>query len=266
LQPKHPRVCAVSYLNTVPLVWGFTHSPELRDIFDLRFALPSVCAQEMASGQADIGILPVIEMARQKLDYFPGAGIACNGPVRTILLLSKVPFAEIKTVAVDAGSRTSVMLSRVILAERFGATPTTIAMPADMVTMLAHADAALIIGDPALHIDPATVPYTCLDLGAEWVNMTGLPMVFAVWSARKELILDKYTDAFRASCQYGLDHMDEIVREQAPIRGITEELTRAYLTHHIVFELGEKHYEGMRRYLELALALDRVTITGGKPA
>jgi predicted solute-binding protein len=132
-----------------------------------------------------------------------------------------------------------------------------------MEAMLAQADAALIIGDPALLIDPATVPYGCLDLGAEWVNMTGLPMVFAVWSARKELILDKYTRAFQASCRYGLDHMDDIVREQAPIRGITEELTRDYLTKHIVFELGPRDYEGMQRYLDLALALDRVTISGG---
>lgn len=214
----------------------------------------------MAEGQADIGILPVIEMARQKLEYFPGTGIGCRGPVRTILLISKVPYAQIKTLAVDAGSRTSVMLSRVILAERFGATPTTVAMPADMDAMLAHADAALIIGDPALHIDPATIPYACLDLGAEWVDMTGLPMVFAVWSARKEFITARNEQAFRDSLRYGLDHMDDIVREQSPIRGCNEDLTRAYLTKHIAFELGERDYEGMRRYLDLALELDRATI------
>ncbi len=247
-------------MNTVPLIWGLTRSPKLREVFDVNFALPSVCAQQMASGQADIGILPVIEMARQKLEYFPGTGIACHGPVRTILLISKVPYAQIKTLAVDAGSRTSVMLSRVILAERFGATPEVFAHPADMEAMLAKADAALIIGDPALLIDPETIPYQCLDLGGEWAEITGLPMVFAVWSARKELIQDRYAEAFRASCRYGLEHMDEIVREQAPIRGISEELTRAYLTKHIVFELGEKDYEGMRRYLELALRLDRATI------
>ncbi len=260
MRPTKPRVSAVSYLNTVPLVWGLTHDPALRDIFDVNFALPSLCAQQMAAGHADIGILPVIEMARQKLDYFPGTGIACHGPVRTILLISKVPYVQIKSLAVDAGSRTSVMLSRVILAERYGVTPKVFAHPADMGAMLAEADAALIIGDPALHIDPETIEYNCLDLGEEWIKMTGLPMVFAVWSARKELILDKYADAFRASCRYGLDHMDDIVREQSPIRGISEELTRAYLTKHIVFELGEKDYEGMRRYLDLALALDRATI------
>ena len=251
-----PRVAAVSYLNTIPLVWGFQHDPALRDVFDVRYELPSICAQQVAAGQADIGILPVIETARQKLEYFPGTGIACHGPVRTILLISKVPYAQIRTLAVDTGSRTSVMLSRVILAERFGATPTVFARKADMETMLAEADACLIIGDPALHIDPDNIPYACLDLGGEWVNMTGLPMVFAVWSARKELIQDSFTEAFRASLAYGMAHMDDIVREQSPIRGIPPELTRAYLTRHIVFELGEKDYEGMRRYLQLALALE----------
>jgi predicted solute-binding protein len=257
LQPTKPRVAAVSYLNTVPLVWGFQHDPLLGDTFDLRFELPSICAQHVAAGRADIGILPVIETARQNLEYFPGTGIACHGPVRTILLISKVPYAQIKTLAVDTGSRTSVMLSRVILAERFGATPAVFAHKADMHAMLEQADACLIIGDPALHLDPENLPYPCLDLGGEWVNMTGLPMVFAVWSARKELIQDRYTEAFQASLRYGLTHMDDIVREQSPIRGVSPELTRAYLTRHIVFELGEKDYEGMRRYQQLALSLDK---------
>lgn len=263
MPPQKPRVCAVSYLNTVPLVWGLTHSPEFKDIFDLRFELPSICADQIASGEADIGILPVIEMARQGLDYFPGVGIACHGPVRTILLLSKVPYAQIRSLAVDSGSRTSVMLARVILAERFGAMPRIFAHPADLECMLAEADAALIIGDPALHIDPIETPYNCLDLGGEWVKMTKLPMVFAVWSAPKQFIRDHYAAAFLASCRFGLDRIDDIVREQAPIRDISEELTRAYLTHHIVFELKEKDYEGMRRYLDLALNLDRVAVSGG---
>jgi predicted solute-binding protein len=253
-------VCAVSYLNTVPLVWGLQHDPALRDIFDLRFALPAVCADQMRTGAADIGILPVIEMARQGLDYFPGTGIACHGPVRTILLLSKVPFARIQTLATDSGSRTSVMLAQVILAERFGVRPRVFSHPADLEAMLQQADAALIIGDPALHIDPATVPYACLDLGEEWVNLTGLPMVFAVWSARREMLLDRYTAAFLASYRSGAAHMEELVRQQAPIRGISEDLTRAYLNRHIVFELKDRDYEGMRHYLKLAQALEKTPV------
>ena len=144
--PFRPRVCAVSYLNTVPLVWGLLHDPPLQEVFDLGFAVPSECAAQLASGQADIGILPVVEMARQRLDFFRGSGIASFGPVRSILLISKVPFGEIRTLATDSGSRTSVMLARIILAEKFGAAPSLTSLPPDLTAMLGVADAALLIG------------------------------------------------------------------------------------------------------------------------
>jgi len=220
----------------------------------------------MAAGEADIGILPVIEMARQKLDYFRGTGIACHGPVRSILLISKVPFRDIRTLATDSGSRTSVMLARVVLAEKFGADPQVFSRRADLALMLAEADAALLIGDAALHVDPATLPFETLDLGGEWVAMTGLPMVFAVWSARSEIIREPYAQGFLDSCRYGLEHIDDIAREQPAQRHVSEELAREYLTRHIVFELGERDYEGMRLYLNHALRLDRVMIPGGIPS
>jgi len=252
-------VCAVSYLNTVPLVWGLQHSPDpaLRETFDLRFALPSACADQLASGQADIGIVPVIEMARQGLDYFPGTGIACHGPVRSILLISKVPFKEIRTLATDSGSRTSAMLSQVILAEKFGVRPQVISLPANLPDMLSQTDAALLIGDAALRVDPATLPFETLDLGAEWIAMTGLPMVFAVWAGRKEIVHEPYGQVFLESLRYGLTHMDDIVAAEAPGRQFSPEVVRRYLTHHIVFELGEKDYEGMRLYIQHALRIDR---------
>jgi chorismate dehydratase len=257
-------VCAVSYLNTVPLVWGLQHSPDpaLRDTFDLRFALPSECADQLASGQADIGIVPVIEMARQGLDYFPGTGIACHGPVRSILLISKVPFKEIRTLATDSGSRTSAMLAQVILSEKYGVRPQVFSHPADLAGMLEKADSALLIGDAALRVDPATLlserlPLETLDLGAEWVAMTGLPMVFAVWAGRKEIIHEPYGRLFLESCRYGLAHMDDMVRAESSARHFDPDLVRQYLTHHIVFELGEKDYEGMRLYIRQALDIDR---------
>jgi predicted solute-binding protein len=256
-------VCAVSYLNTVPLVWGLQHSRDLGDAFDLSFALPSECADQLASGRADIGIVPVIEMARQGLDYFPGTGIACHGPVRSILLISKVPFKEIQTLATDSGSRTSAMLSQVILAEKFGVRPQVFSHPANLAEMLERADAALLIGDAALRVDPATLPFETLDLGAEWVAMTGLPMVFAVWAgrrdwmSRKEIIREAHGQVFLESLRYGLAHMDDIVAAEAPARQFSPDVVRRYLTGHIVFELGEKDYEGMRLYIQHALRLDR---------
>lgn len=258
-----PRVCAVSYLNTVPLVWGIERGAE-RDIFEMSYALPSECADQLASGDADIGIVPVIEIARQKLDYFRSTGIACRGAVRSILLVSKVPVREIKTLATDTGSRTSVMLSRIILAEKYGVSPKLISRRAELAPMLGEADAALVIGDPALHIDPATLPFETLDLGLEWTQLTGLPMVFALWAGRKEVMQPVFEQAFRDSCREGLAHMDEIVRDQSPIRGITPQLAREYLTRHIVFELTDHDHQGLNLYLKHAAALDRATV--GVPA
>jgi len=263
-------VCAVSYLNTVPLVWGFLQDPALRGKIEIDFALPSVCADRLRSGGAEIGIVPVIEMARQNLDFIRGVGISSDGPVRSILLISKVPFGQIKTLATDSGSRTSVMLSRVILAEKYGAEPAVVSQPPDLAAMLGVADAALLIGDAALKVDPANLPFACLDLGDEWTRMTGLPMVFALWSGAKDAIGEPLGEAFRASCRYGLAHMDDIVASQSAERRFPESLVREYLTRHIVFELTDRHYAGLEQYLTLATALDRadtqVRVTGSVTA
>ena len=263
-------MCAVSYLNTVPLVWGFLHDPALQGKIKLEFALPSVCADRLRSGDADIGIVPVIEMARQNLDYVRGVGISSDGPVRSILLISKVPFGRIKTLATDSGSRTSVMLSRVILAARYGVEPNVISRSPDLAAMLGLADAALLIGDAALKVDPANLPFECLDLGDEWTRLTGLPMVFALWSGAKDAIAESAGEAFRASCRYGLAHLDEIVEAQTAERGFPEALVRKYLTRHIVFELTGRHYAGLEQFLKLATELDRadtqVRVTGGAVA
>jgi predicted solute-binding protein len=250
-----PRVCAVSYLNTVPLVWGIEHGAQ-SDIFDMNYALPSECADQLASGDADIGIVPVIEMARQKLHYFRSTGIACRGAVRSILLISKVPLREIRTLATDMGSRSSVMLSRIILAEKYGVQPKLISRRAELAPMLGEADAALVIGDPALHLDPAKLPFETLDLGSEWSGLTGLPMVFALWSGRKEVMQPVFEQAFLASCRKGLAHMDEIVREQSALRGIPAKLAHEYLTRHIVFELNDRDHEGLSLYLKYAATLE----------
>jgi chorismate dehydratase len=162
--------------------------------------------------------------------------------------------------ATDSGSRTSVMLSRIILAEKYGlagkSAPSLISRRADLATMLGEADAALLIGDAALRIDPEKLPFETLDLGGEWVSMTGLPMVFAVWAGRKELLLPNFTAAFNNSCRYGLAHLDEIVRSESITRGFPEPVVREYLASRIVFELGARDYAGLELFLEKASRLD----------
>jgi predicted solute-binding protein len=245
------RVCAVSFLNTTPLVWGMLHGPQ-QALFDLDFRIPSACADQMAGGAADIGIVPCFELTRQDLEVIPGVGIACHGPVRSILLVSKRPAAEIRRLAVDSSSRTSVQLARVILERRYGAEYVAVAHAPDLDAMLRVADAALIIGDPALRLDPARLPYEVHDLGGEWVEMTGLPMVFAVWAARAGVGTPDVAAAFRESCRYGRERMDEIVAAESAARGFAPALVREYLTRHIVHQLGPREYAGMDLFLRYA--------------
>ncbi len=230
------------------------HGPQ-QGMFEMEFRIPAECADRLASGAADIGIVPSFELTRQKLEVIPGTGIACRGPVRSILLISKRPAAEIRTLCVDASSRTSVELARVILARKYSCHPVLCSHPPDLDAMLGQADAALIIGDPALRIDPAGLPCRVYDLGAEWVGMTGLPMVFAVWAARPGFGGPEVEQAFRLSCRYGRERIDEIVEAESAARGFTPGLVREYLTANIVHELGDRDYEGMRRFLAEAGSL-----------
>jgi len=155
-------------------------------------------------------------------------------------------------VAADTSSRTSVQLARGVLERRYGANAVLIPHAPDLDAMLQVADAALVIGDPALRIDPEALPYRTADLGAEWVEMTGLPMVFAVWAGRRGVVTPDVIAAFQASCQYGQDHLDEIVAAESAQRGFAPEFVREYLTRHIVHDLGEREYEGMDRFLNYA--------------
>jgi chorismate dehydratase len=245
----------VSYLNTVPLVWGMLHGRQ-RGLFDLSFAIPAECADRLADGRADIGIVPSVELNRQKLDIIRGTGIACQGPVRSILLISKVPFEEIRTLATDACSRTSVALSRIILAKKYGVEPRFFSERPHLGSMLEHCDAALIIGDAALVLDTGDLPFHVLDLGTEWTEMTGLPMVFAVWAARADVPVQDPAP-FLESLRFGMEHIDDIVRQEHSKLGISEALAREYLTRNIVFELGDREYEGLAKFL--AFASEKVT-------
>jgi chorismate dehydratase len=245
------RLCSVDYLNSAPLVWGLLHGPP-QDLFDLTFRIPSECADLVASGAVDIGNIPVIEMSRQNLEMVPGVGVAARGAVRSILLVSKRPLAQIRTLAADSSSRTSVTLTRIVLSRRYGVEPLFLPSAPDLAAMLDRADAALIIGDPALRVEPSSLPYRVADLGQEWTEMTGLPMVFAVWAGHKRHITPAVVKALNDSCRYGREHLEDIVKIDAPARGIPTELARDYLTRNIVNELGAREYEGLELYLRYA--------------
>ncbi len=256
-------VSAVSYLNTWPLVWGFLHGPDSLAqplgrswLYDFRFDLPAQCADALGAGEVDIGLVPCAELDRLGMGFLPGLGIACEGPVRSILLISRRPYAQIRTLAADSSSRTSVTLARILLAERYGCVPTITRHAPRLEEMLAACDAALIIGDPALRIDPAELPFESLDLGAEWLAWSGLPMVFAVWAGRAKVLGAEVERAFRESYEWGAGHMEEIVRQAEVERGFPEGVTRNYLTRHIGYRLSARHLAGLELFRRRARELE----------
>jgi chorismate dehydratase len=245
------RTGAVSYLNTLPLVWGMLHGPQ-GDEVELSFSIPSRCAEEVEQGALDVGLVPLAEIARQKLEMAPGLGIACRGAVRSILLFSRVAWRDIRTLSADASSRTSVELARVILRERYGAEPALTPCEPVLEKMLADADAALIIGDPALRLNPEELPFECLDLGAEWLDLTGLPMVFAGWAGKPGLPLERVEMLTRDSYEFGRARLAEIIEKESRARGIAPALAERYLRQHIRYELGPKEHDGLQAFLRLA--------------
>ena len=182
------RISAISYLNTAPLMWDFEHGEAGRD-FDISYTLPSACARALEAGTADIGIIPAAAYAQiPGLLVLPDVAIASRRPVRSILLVSRVPVEQIRTVALDTSSMTSVALTKVLFEKWLGGGRTFTPMAPDIDKMLAHHDAGLLIGDPALQIDRSR--YFTLDLAEEWIRYTGKPFVFAFWAVRQDALQD----------------------------------------------------------------------------
>jgi predicted solute-binding protein len=244
-------VCAVNYLNTVPLIWGMLKGPQ-KDLVRLTFETPAVCADVIENRGAHIGLVPVAEIVRQQLETVPGCGIACVGAVRSILLLSRVPMREIRTLAADLGSRTSVQLARVILRERYGVEPRFERQRPVLDDMLARCDAALLIGDAALRLDPDTLPYECIDLGAEWFELTRMPMVFAQWAVKSPLPKAPLERIVNESYAYGKLHLDELVDAEFPSRQVTRALAYEYVTRYIHYELDAQTLKGLDAFISLA--------------
>lgn len=259
MQQNHPqpkdRLAAVSYLNTLPLILGFQDGPQ-RGFARLLLERPAVCAELVRSGEASAGLLPIVEARRQGLPFLGDTGIACRGAVRSILILSKLPLREVRSVAADVSSRSSVALTRVLLANHFGNPDAHLfAAEPDPGAMLSSSDACLIIGDPALRVEQASFSGLHVhDLGEEWYRMTGLPMVFAVWSGN---VTFPETE-FRKSLDYGLANLDRIVDAEAERRGIAPSLAHDYLTRNIVYDIGPEERRGSEEYLRLAAILEEI--------
>ncbi len=251
--PASIRVGAVSYLNTKPLI---ERLPEFHPAIELSLDLPSRLAGQLAQGELDVALIPVIEYLRgQNYRIVPGIAIACRGPVLSVTLFSRQPWERIRRVALDVGSRTSQALTQVILQKGYGIQPETVPLPMDVDPELLDTDAALLIGDRAMHACLPGYPYA-FDLGNVWHDWTGLPFVFAVWAVRPGVDLDGVDQALQQAKQYGCQHVGAIAQREAPRLGLDAGFCRRYLTNIIHFDLGPKERAGLHHFATLAGELE----------
>ena len=254
---KRLRISAISYLNTAPLMWDFEHGAQ-GAAFDISYTIPSQCAASLRDGAADIGIIPAAAYATiPDLVILPGVAIASRQPVRSILLVSKVPLEEIRSVALDTSSMTSVALTRVLFAKWWGPARTFSAMTPHIEQMLDKHDAGLLIGDPALQIDRSR--YFTYDLAEEWIRLTGKPFVFAFWAIRRAALKDAPTSLdlatiFQESRDRGLlpANVAQIAEEWGPRLHLREDDITSYLTRNIYYHLDPPCLEGLQLFYQYA--------------
>jgi len=241
-------------------MWSFEHepTPELRQNFEISYTVPSACARALNGGTADIGIIPAITYATiPDLLVIPDIAIAARGPVRSILLISKVPIERIRTVATDSSSRTSVALTRVLLTNWYGGGRELREMSPDLAAMLASCDAALLIGDSALLA--ATDGYYVYDLAELWQRHTGKSFVFAVWAIRRSALAEvasewKIATAFQQSRDAGIqpENLQTIASKWSVRLGLSREYIVSYLTDNIYFHLDQACLDGLKLFYECA--------------
>ncbi len=273
------RISIVQYLNTAPLVWGFTNGP-LRDKYDLSFTVPSQCAEQLRTGQADVAIIPAIEYQRiPDLVILPDMAIASKKQVRSLLIIAKKPIEQVKSFALDRSSRSTQTLTRILCAEKWKIAPEFFESPPDLDAMLQQADAALVIGDPALRIAvgmekdswPGTEGQTVCqaatlgvkssellyvyDVVGEWRTLTGLPAVLAVWAARRDVATPDLASDFLASRDFGLARLPEICLDAARELELPQRTLESYLRQNIDFSLDEENRRGLELYFAHAAKL-----------
>lgn len=242
------RLGAVDYLNARPLVHGLDRRT---DLFSLRFDTPSRCAVLLHDNDIDVGMIPAIEYCRgPEYRIVGGMGIVSARAVASVALFTRKPLGEVRTIAADTSSRTSTTLLRILCEERFGIAPEFRPMAPDASTMLAECDAALIIGDPALFLDPQAAGVEKIDLGEQWTELTGLPFVWAFWAGRPGILPPPGVDALRQARDAGVAAADAIAAAYCgPARA---RLGQAYLRDNIQYVIGDREVAGVRNFYELA--------------
>lgn len=244
---KKLNVGAIPFLNTKPIVFGL-ESGLGADRLSLQFHSPAHCARLLEAEKIDLGLIPSIEYARaDDLWIVPGIAVASRGAAASVLLYSGKSVENVKTIAVDSRSRTSVALLQILCAEHYGIEPELEAMEPDLGPMLKHCDAALMIGDHALYCREKTAVRR--DLGADWRELTGQPFVFAFWAGKSGALSTEETGLLQLSLKQGLENITKI-SSNYPAPGINNaaELHEHYLSENIQYRLGEEELTGLKLF------------------
>jgi chorismate dehydratase len=249
---KPIRIGAVNYLNTKPLICDLEKlAPEAVLVLDV----PSRLAALLEEGELDVALIPAIEYFRAgSYCIVPDIAIASRGPVLSVTLFSRVPWPDIRRVALDEGSRTSAALTQILLRNRYGVTPTVQTLPMDALAENTDADAILLIGDRAMQ---ACLPgfAHAFDLGQEWYDWTGLPFVYAFWAVGEGTDLCGVDEALGEAKRRGCAQSGVIAHEEAPRLGLDAGFCRRYLANILSFDLGSREQAGLQEYYRLACEL-----------
>ena len=243
------RIGAVSYLNSKPLI---AELDRLAEGATVTVDLPSRLAEALSKGLLDVALIPSIEYFRASgYTVVSDACVACEGPVRSVKLYSRVPIGEIRSLALDEGSRTSAALTKILLDQKFGLQPRFETLPIGAMPNECDTDAVLLIGDRAMRPVEGTFD-TVWDLGQQWTDWTGLPFVFAMWVARPGVDSQWLGKVLGTARDAGIEKLEEIAQREAPIVGISEASCLSYLRDHLTFHLGIRQRKGLMRFYELA--------------
>jgi chorismate dehydratase len=254
------RLGAVGYLNARPLVYGLDRDPR----FDLRYDVPSECARLLHARQVDLGLIPSIEYLRGTGAYafVPGPAVTSRGAVASVAVYTRREPADVRTIAMDTSSRTSVALARVLFHRVFHTSPEPVPMPPDLTAMLDRADAALVIGDVALFLDHEAAGARKIDLGELWTAATGLPFVYAVWTGWADAVTPAVVEALRQARDAGVANAERIGRAYYPADPARQAVAAAYLRDNIRYHLGPDELEGLQRFYRYASELGLVAFDG----
>ena len=251
-QGRKVRVGAVNYLNTKPLVHRLE---QLAPYVQLSYDLPSRLADDLAASRLDVALIPSIESFQDPTyTIVSDACIACRGPVLSVKLLSRKPVQQIRSLALDEGSRTSVALVQILLERRYGLRPRLEPLPIGASEGDTRADALLLIGDRAIH-PPVDRIVEVWDLGAEWCRWSGLPFVFAMWTAREGSDLYELETALGEARDAGLLHLEEIAARESGSVGLTAAQCTEYLRDNLYFHLGPREQRGLELFYRHAARL-----------